>query len=52
MENQTITKEEFYVELLSAVNVCFEGKAERKNGEIIYVAPNGQQFRISAESIA
>ena len=39
-------------ELLAAVNVCFEGKAEQRNNAIVYTAPNGQQFRINVENIS
>ena len=46
-----IALKDFYVELLSAVKVCFEEEAERSGGAIILTAPNGQKFRIVAECI-
>ena len=52
MDNQSITPNEFILELLSAVRVCFEGKAEQSDGSIVYTAPNGQQFRITSESLS
>ena len=52
MEDQKIRLEDFYAELIAAVNVCFEGKTQQENGTIVYIAPNGQQFRITAERIS
>lgn len=46
-----IPLEEFNLELLSAVNVCFEGKAEQSGGAIIFTAPSGQKFRIRTEHV-
>ena len=51
MEVQMITLNEFYAELRAAVSVCFEGTTEQING-IVYTAPNGQQFRVTAEKIS
>ena len=51
MENQTISLEEFFLELLSAVKVCFEGTAQECDGAIVLEVPNGQKFRIVAETI-
>ena len=52
MDNKSITSDEFILELLSAVCVCFEGNAERLDDVIVYTAPNGQKFRIKADSIS
>ena len=49
MDKQSITPKEFMLELLAAVRVCFEGSTEQSGGAIVYTAPNGQKFRITAE---
>ena len=52
MHDKKITLEEFQSELLSAVRVCFEGDATESDNAILFTAPNGQKFRITAECIS
>ena len=51
MYDKKITPEEFRLELLSAVRVCFEGEAAESGNAIVFTAPNGQKCRILTEFI-
>lgn len=43
---------EFSIELQLALNIFFEGKVTRKGQTIKLFLPNGQKFRVTAESIS